>query len=289
MLWCGLRVCEEREFSTGTIVERHFGLGFWRSTGSRYTTLDHLGSTRELTTESGALVARFDYDPYGRSTEVAGTESAARLFAGLYSMSSSDLLLARERIYSPTLGRWTSEDPIGFKGESLNLYSYVDERPTTAVDPTGLVGWNVDETAPPVEHKSAAEIQKICNGASPLCGCTNGKTGLRFKCSDDCSHTLSLSIEYHPTIYLADDILLPDRAILSHENGHNTDNIDVLKQAKIDGERWEGPYRTAQRCEDVGKNWQERWLGAMRARIRTRDTASLWRRLCGAALAAAGY
>lgn len=39
--------------------------------------------------------------------------------------------------YDPTIGRWTAEDPIAFKGGDANLYRYVGNAPTDATDPTG--------------------------------------------------------------------------------------------------------------------------------------------------------
>ncbi len=43
-------------------------------------------------------------------------------------------------MYDPTIGRWISEDPIGFKAGDANLYRYVGNRSTTHTDPTGLFG-----------------------------------------------------------------------------------------------------------------------------------------------------
>jgi RHS repeat-associated protein len=43
------------------------------------------------------------------------------------------------RWYDPALGRWLSEDPIGFAGDPWNLYRYVGNAPTNATDPTGLL------------------------------------------------------------------------------------------------------------------------------------------------------
>jgi uncharacterized protein RhaS with RHS repeats len=43
-------------------------------------------------------------------------------------------------MYDPTIGRWTSQDPIGFEAGDANLYRYVGNGPTNAVDPTGLKG-----------------------------------------------------------------------------------------------------------------------------------------------------
>ena len=41
-------------------------------------------------------------------------------------------------VYDPTIGRWFSEDPIGFEGGDANLYRYVGNMPTMYVDPSGL-------------------------------------------------------------------------------------------------------------------------------------------------------
>lgn len=41
-------------------------------------------------------------------------------------------------MYDPTLGRWLSEDPVGFTAADPNLYRYVGNNPTNATDPTGL-------------------------------------------------------------------------------------------------------------------------------------------------------
>jgi RHS repeat-associated protein len=43
----------------------------------------------------------------------------------------------RARYYSPSLGRFISEDPIGFAGGDVNLYAYVGNSPTNYVDPNG--------------------------------------------------------------------------------------------------------------------------------------------------------
>ena len=48
-----------------------------------------------------------------------------------------DLWLTFYRAYEPELGRWLSEDPIGY-GDGLNLLAYVQNRPITLNDPEGL-------------------------------------------------------------------------------------------------------------------------------------------------------
>jgi uncharacterized protein RhaS with RHS repeats len=47
------------------------------------------------------------------------------------------LQYSRARWYDATLGRFISEDPIGFAGGDVNLYGYVGNNPLRFVDPSG--------------------------------------------------------------------------------------------------------------------------------------------------------
>ena len=87
-------------------------------------------------TGGGTVVARYDYDPYGRSTTVVGTTPTDFNFTGLYRHAKSNLDLAVYRAYDPDLGRWLSRDPIAEDG-GLYLYAYVSGDTTNAVDPSG--------------------------------------------------------------------------------------------------------------------------------------------------------
>ena len=59
-----------------------------------------------------------------------------RWFDGTTGLQNND-----ERWYDPKIGRWLSEDPIGFNGDPSNLYRYVGNQATTFVDPSGLKPW----------------------------------------------------------------------------------------------------------------------------------------------------
>jgi hypothetical protein len=44
-------------------------------------------------------------------------------------------------MYDPGIGRWLSEDPIGFEACDANLYRYVGNDPTNRTDPSGMWDW----------------------------------------------------------------------------------------------------------------------------------------------------
>ena len=51
--------------------------------------------------------------------------------------SETGLYFYRARYYDPAIGRFISEDPIGFSGGDLNLYAYVRNNPVSRIDPYG--------------------------------------------------------------------------------------------------------------------------------------------------------
>ena len=90
-----------------------------------------------MTDVNGTVVARYDYDPWGRSTTVIGTNKPDFNFTGLYQHAKSGLDMATYRFYDPDLGRWLNRDPIAERGE-INLYGYVRNNPFRYIDILGL-------------------------------------------------------------------------------------------------------------------------------------------------------
>jgi RHS repeat-associated protein len=141
-VWCGNEICEERD-ANNTVTKRFFPEGEQRiggvDAGDYYYTRDHLGSIREVTDSTGAVVSRFDYDAWGNQVVVSGSLFDFG-FTGHYFHQKSGLNLAMYRAYNPTLGRWISRDPLEDAEmlQGANLYAYVGNNPLIGVDPLGL-------------------------------------------------------------------------------------------------------------------------------------------------------
>jgi RHS repeat-associated protein len=94
---------------------------------------------------TGTVQERYIYDPYGQAAVLAPgwTVRVSSLFNWIYLHQGSrydratGLYDFRFREYSPTLGRWMQQDPLGYTAGDLNLYGFVGNRPNSTVDPTG--------------------------------------------------------------------------------------------------------------------------------------------------------
>jgi RHS repeat-associated protein len=141
-VWIGSRIAQERDASDA-ITRRYFPEGEQQSGSgggirSYYYTHDHLGSIREVTNSAGEVLARYDYDPYGKRTVLPSKVQVDFGFSGHYHHTPSGLSLTLYRAYNPELGRWISRDPIGEKA-GVNLYQDVQNDPINRVDPLGLM------------------------------------------------------------------------------------------------------------------------------------------------------
>jgi uncharacterized protein RhaS with RHS repeats len=76
------------------------------------------------------------------------------------------LQYSRARFYDAKLGRFISEDPIGFVGGDVNTFNYVGGNPQNFTDSLGLQGGPVNYLRDPVAHDSAYNLGGITNGLS---------------------------------------------------------------------------------------------------------------------------
>jgi RHS repeat-associated protein len=115
-----------------------------------YYLSDHLTSTSEVVSSSGVIEEESDYSPFGTEVVVTGPGVNHYKFTGKERDLESGLDYFGARYYSNALGRWLTPDwsakpaavPYAVLGDpqSLNLYSYVGNIPTTGIDPDGHCG-----------------------------------------------------------------------------------------------------------------------------------------------------
>jgi RHS repeat-associated protein len=105
---------------------------------------------RESADPAGAIVAKYEYDPYGNRTnydpnvpeydqpltEPSAVKGQPFRFSTKYFDSETGLSYFGGRYYNPALGRWLNRDPIDELG-GVNLYAYVGNDPVDRFDPLG--------------------------------------------------------------------------------------------------------------------------------------------------------
>ncbi len=106
---------------------------------------DHLATVRDLVRfDSGAneveTVVHRTYDGFGNVTSESNFEAVEVLFGftGRLFDQATGLQNNLNRWYDAEVGRWISEDPIGFAGGDANLYRFGQNNSLRYVDPTGL-------------------------------------------------------------------------------------------------------------------------------------------------------
>ena len=110
-----------------------------------YYTFDANYNITAATNNTGSSAERYYYSPYGpvaflgASFNVLSGSSIANsmTYAGRHLDFESGLLYYRTRLYHGHLGTFISRDALSYGGGDLNVYKYVDDRPTVGLDPFG--------------------------------------------------------------------------------------------------------------------------------------------------------
>jgi RHS repeat-associated protein len=101
--------------------------------------VDALGSPVAVTDSLGAVQTEYTYDAFGRTTVTGASNSSSYQYTGREN-DGTGLYYLRARYYDPNLQRFIHEDPIGFRGGDINVYTYVGNNSLNFIDPLGLSG-----------------------------------------------------------------------------------------------------------------------------------------------------
>jgi RHS repeat-associated protein len=129
--WGGWDIYDTRV--AGQVMQLGSGLEYFLHT-------DAVGSTTMDTDNTGAVDRDITFYPWGQTWQVSGSNFWEN-FGGLGHQANGGFYPARQREYSPDLGRWPTPDPEGGHLENpqtLNKYVYAGDNPTSLNDPTGL-------------------------------------------------------------------------------------------------------------------------------------------------------
>ena len=142
-LYDGASVLEEVDGS-GALVSRYTQgdgldepLATLRAGTTSYYEADGLGSVTSLSNSSGALANTYTYDSVGKLTGSSGTIVNSYRYTAREYDAETGLYYYRARYYDSNIGRFVSEDPIGFRGGN-NFFAYVENNAVNLVDPSGL-------------------------------------------------------------------------------------------------------------------------------------------------------
>ena len=157
-------------------------------TGRTYFLTDRLNSTLALTDSNGVIKQQYSYDPYGNVTSSDTTTGFTNPYQ--YTGREADtagLYYYRARYYSPMMGGFIGEDPVGFDGGQLSFYAYVGGNPLNFRDPSGkflpeavaglIVGAAVGYISGLVSHDNSDQLwTDVIEGAvvGGLAGLTDG-------------------------------------------------------------------------------------------------------------------
>ena len=116
-----------------------------------YTHTDHLGSPVAMTDTTGAVLWREMYSPFGTRMVDPAANKDNQGYTGHIDDAASGLTYMQARYYDPNIGRFLSNDPVGFAEGGpryFGRYTYVHNDPVNLTDPTGKFACCRENTDP---------------------------------------------------------------------------------------------------------------------------------------------
>jgi RHS repeat-associated protein len=146
-VWDGWNLIEEYQRGNNVTAQYLYGPGglIKNLTSGNYYFQDGSGNTSHLTDDLGYVIESYLYDVQGapmiydqnNNLLSASAYGVRHLFTGQQWYQEIGLYDLRNRFYSPDIGRFLQADPIGFNGDTTNLYRYCGNNPVTRRDSFG--------------------------------------------------------------------------------------------------------------------------------------------------------
>jgi len=134
----------EETNASGTAVARYAQslniyqpLAMLRSGTTSFYHQDAINSVTSLSNAASALAQTYTFDSFGNQTASSGSLTNSFRYTAREFDSETSLYYYRARYYDEGVGRFASEDPVGF-GSGINFYRYTKKNSINLVDPFGL-------------------------------------------------------------------------------------------------------------------------------------------------------
>ena len=225
--------------SAGQVVRRYVNgvspLSVTTASGEYWYHTDWIGSVIAITDDTGTPQWSYEYEPYGVRRSATQHQPTAPDnpvgFTGGYE-DPTGLYHLGARQYDPATGRFTSTDPLQQPDTQpwSTTYGYVDGRPTTLVDPTGLCWWTLGDGGCP--GAGAFDVTVAAVNAPVTLGAVSWATVLGGDCRWDQHLTVVCDVDPwangpRPWITIGNTILVDDREFFdrdgfAHESNHRS-------------------------------------------------------------------
>ncbi|MBW9336787.1 hypothetical protein FEE59_25050, partial [Herbaspirillum sp. RU 5E] len=171
----------------GTVEHKHYitagggVIALIKQTGTtqtiNYMHRDQLGSTTTITDESGNVIERLAYEPFGKRRQAGGATDSEGTVVGINTdrgftnhehLEELGLIHMNGRVYDPALGRFMSADPYiqaPDNIQSYNRYAYVFNRPLTMGDPSGYWGGFIGKFVGSVLGTARDAVKSVVNNS----------------------------------------------------------------------------------------------------------------------------
>jgi RHS repeat-associated protein len=146
-------------YTQGQVMDQTFAE--LRSGVTSYFEQDGIGSVTSLSNPTAALANTYTYDSFGNLTTSSGSLTNPFRYTTREFDPETGIYHYRARYYDQTIGRFLSEDPMGFDA-GINFYGYVKNRPLNMTDPLGLSTIVYDPSGWIYVYDNAVNLLGVC-------------------------------------------------------------------------------------------------------------------------------
>jgi len=187
---------------------------------------DQQGSIRLLTDAGGAVVGRYDYDPWGNVTKHTGSATTDLQFDAQVTDAETGYQYLRTRYYDLATGQFLTADPV--YPLTLSRFSFAANDPPDLVDPSGLWGLPSLKSIAHVTLDLLAVPPYLAYYSSYTIAHTINSFGDRYGLvGRSVSHILAVPLVPAEAIGLGGDVLV------DWVKGHTVNNESICDEGKV--------------------------------------------------------